>query len=96
MIIKEKKLLVELLIIWLLKSWPVNCFFNLDKNGHSYEVDIWSIGVIAYALLFGRPPFETNDLKLTYSKIKSCNYSFPDNVNASASVKKFITKILQL
>jgi len=32
----------------------------LGKKGHSYEVDIWSLGVIAYALLFGRPPFETN------------------------------------
>lgn len=28
--------------------------------GHSYEVDIWSMGVICYAFLFGRPPFETN------------------------------------
>lgn len=29
-------------------------------GGHSYEVDIWSTGVICYALLFGRPPFETS------------------------------------
>lgn len=27
------------------------------KRGHSYEVDVWSLGVIAFALLFGKPPF---------------------------------------
>jgi polo-like kinase 1 len=47
--------------------------------GHSYEVDIWSMGVICFAFLFGRPPFETNEVKLTYKKIKSCEYTFPVN-----------------
>lgn len=28
-----------------------------DQQGHSYEVDIWSLGVIAYAFVVGRPPF---------------------------------------
>lgn len=32
------------------------------KNGHSYEVDIWSLGVIIYTLCVGKPPFETNDV----------------------------------
>ena len=45
--------------------------------GHSYEVDIWSMGVICFAFLFGRPPFETNEVKLTYKKIKTCEYTFP-------------------
>jgi polo-like kinase 1 len=45
--------------------------------GHSYEIDIWSTGVICYVMLFGRPPFEANDAKMIYRKIKSCDYRFP-------------------
>ena len=40
------------------------------KNGHSYEVDVWSLGVIIYTLSIGKPPFETNDVQQTYKRIK--------------------------
>lgn len=46
----------------------------LTKTGHSFEVDIWSIGCVMYTLLVGQPPFETKTLKDTYSKIKRCEY----------------------
>lgn len=36
----------------------------LDSNiGHSYEVDIWSTGVVVFTMLFGKPPYETPDVK---------------------------------
>ena len=27
--------------------------------------------------MFGKPPFQTNEVKMTYKKIKSCDYTFP-------------------
>lgn len=37
-----------------------------QQNGHSYEVDIWSLGVVMYTLLVGRPPFQTKEVKAIY------------------------------
>lgn len=41
---------------------------------------IRSLGVIIYTLIIGKPPFETNDVKTTYKRIRMNNYSFPDSV----------------
>ena len=64
------------------------------KGGHSYEVDVWSLGVIMYTLLVGKPPFETSDVKSTYKKIRMNSYSFPDHVQISESAKNLIKLIL--
>lgn len=66
------------------------------KVGHSYHVDTWSLGVVIYTLIIGKPPFETPDVKTTYKKIRMNSYSFPDHVPISDSAKNLITKILNL
>lgn len=65
----------------------------LFKKGHSFEVDVWSLGCIVYTLVVGKPPFETNDLKDTYKKIKQNEYKIPSYVGSEVSA--FITKLLQ-
>jgi polo-like kinase 1 len=65
-------------------------------SGHSYEVDYWSIGVIVYTLLYGRPPFESPEVKNTYKEIKACNYTFPEGINISDQAKGFISSVLVL
>ena len=64
------------------------------KAGHSYEVDSWSLGVIIYTLIIGKPPFETSDVKTTYRRIRMNQYSFPDHVIISEPAKDLIQKIL--
>jgi len=65
----------------------------LGKKGHSYEVDVWSLGCILYTLLVGKPPFETQSLKDTYSRIKKNEYHVPSRVGPLA--KNLIQKLLQ-
>ncbi|XP_019876438.1 serine/threonine-protein kinase polo [Aethina tumida] len=65
----------------------------LNKKGHSFEVDIWSIGCIMYTLLMGRPPFETSSLKETYSRIKKCDYKISSAISAPS--KHMIKLMLQ-
>ena len=66
----------------------------LTKKGHSYEVDIWSIGCILYTLLVGKPPFETQTLKETYKRIRANEYHVPSRVGPHA--KNLIRQLLQV
>lgn len=65
-----------------------------DRGGHSFEADMWSIGVIIYTLIIGIPPFQTSNTKKLYSKIKTCDYSFPSNRKISDDAKDLIQKML--
>ncbi|KAJ3226763.1 Cell cycle serine/threonine-protein kinase cdc5/MSD2 [Clydaea vesicula] len=64
------------------------------RNGHSYEVDIWSLGVIMYTLLVGKPPFQTKDVKAIYKKIKENNYEYPPHIQLSDDAISLIKSLL--
>lgn len=48
------------------------------STGHSFEVDVWSLGVMVFALLAGKPPFQTSDVQATYRRIKNGEYTVPE------------------
>lgn len=64
-------------------------------RGHSFEVDIWSMGVILFTILVGKPPYEAKDVKATYQRIIANEYSFPSHIPVSDKAKDLIVSMLQ-
>ncbi|KAG0363977.1 hypothetical protein BG005_000009 [Podila minutissima] len=72
----------------------------VEGREHSSPVDLWSLGVLCYEFLVGKPPFEVLDedgnedgLESTYKKIASVDLSIPDYVSNEA--KDLIVKLLR-
>ncbi|WUR03827.1 PLK serine/threonine-protein kinase [Vairimorpha necatrix] len=66
------------------------------EGGHSYEVDIWSLGVIIYTLLIGVPPFQKKNVEEIYKEIKRNNYIYPEDCDLSSEAIDLINSILTL
>ena len=70
--------------------------YEPDEKGYSFEVDIWSIGVIIFNLLTGQLPFydENKDRFIIQQKIIEGNFKFPSNPTISEVAKDLIKQIL--
>lgn len=62
------------------------------KDYKGLQVDIWSCGVILYAMLCGYLPFEDPNTDKLYKKILDCDYSIPNYVSETG--RNLIQKIL--
>ncbi|CAD8077741.1 unnamed protein product [Paramecium sonneborni] len=62
------------------------------QNYDGTKTDIWSCGVILYAMLCGYLPFDQENTQELYEKIKQCQYTIPNSLHQDA--RDLISKIL--
>lgn len=56
-------------------------------QGESYEglkIDIWSCGIILFAMVCGYLPFEDENVSTLYKKVLDGDYTFHHSVSSSA------------
>lgn len=63
------------------------------RSAHGLESDVWSLGCMFYAFLMGRPPFDTDTVKHTLSKVVLGEYEMPRHVSLEA--QDLIHQLLQ-
>ena len=51
------------------------------KKYDGFKIDVWSCGIILYAMLCGYLPFEDSDNEVLFKKILECKLEFPEYVN---------------
>ncbi|GAB1203577.1 hypothetical protein APSETT445_002213 [Aspergillus pseudonomiae] len=71
-----------------------------SKGGHTQKVDIWSLGVICFAMLTGYPPFQSKTQEEIYKKVRSLTYVWPKDSECSNHIpeeaKSLVSSCLNL
>lgn len=62
---------------------------------HSFPTDLWAVGIIMYAMLWGNPPFQEKDVKVIYKRIKEMDWGFDSTIPVSDDAKDLVSMLLR-
>ncbi|XP_059479721.1 serine/threonine-protein kinase PLK4 [Neocloeon triangulifer] len=65
----------------------------VTRAAHGLEADVWGLGCMLYTLLVGRPPFDTDAIKSTLTRVVMADYKIPDHVSPEA--RELIQRLLK-
>ena len=73
---------------------PPECFED-ESVASSPSLDVWAIGLMFYAMLYGTLPFYAQDEATVKKKIKAAKLNFPKNVPVTEKAKEVISLMLK-
>ncbi|KAL5594737.1 hypothetical protein BROUX41_001651 [Berkeleyomyces rouxiae] len=56
------------------------------KKGHDHMVDIWSLGIIMFAMLTSKPPFQSATTDEIYRRARERDYEWPTHENGGKEI----------
>jgi serine/threonine protein kinase len=57
----------------------------VEGRVHNENVDLWSLGILMYELICGKPPFEEEEGSVTYHRILNVDLHIPIFVSKEAA-----------
>ncbi|KAK3149240.1 hypothetical protein QOZ80_3AG0214780 [Eleusine coracana subsp. coracana] len=66
----------------------------IEKKAHDHAVDNWTLGILCYEFLYGKPPFEAEEQDDTLRRIVNVDLTFPSTHYVSPQAKDLISKLL--
>ena len=67
----------------------------MSHQKYNNKIDLWSLGILTYELLTGVKPFEGDDIKEIFNRIKEGKMNLPPTLVASSEIISFINGLLQ-